>query len=328
MELTPGSTYVHAGIGVVRVEKTTDGGIEVADLDGDRFDVEAEDIDEVLRPLVSPGRAAALFDSLTDPPSAFSDDPPGRRSRHYIEIFEDGTIDEQVNALRAIMHDPRNEPAETQNRKRFEELVLGELSTAQSMTLGDLRTRLAAAFRKAPRPIDVLPDRGSEIPPVESIPICPGFRTVGAFHVERQIGAGEDGLEKTFEVGPGLWFAYGVTELDDPATDTGAARDHDSDRQPQAVLLAVRADHAESVEQMQRWAAGEGLTATGDRVPIHGAHLMIADAEAARDHDYIATVVARGGRCDAGRTAMLHLDGDGSAQATVGGTVVVVRVEA
>ncbi|MEL6983522.1 MAG: helicase-related protein, partial [Actinomycetota bacterium] len=64
---------------------------------------------------------------------------------------------------------------------------------------------------------------------------------------------------------------------------------------------------------------------------IDGARLMIADAEAARDHDYIETVVARGGRCVAGRTAMLHLDGDGSAQvgqATVDGQVVVVRVEA
>lgn len=332
MELTPGSTYVHVGIGVIRIEKVSVEAIEVADLDGDRFDIEADEIGEVLRPLVSPERAATLYESLTDPPSAFSDDPPGRRSRRYVEIFEDGTIDEQVDALRAIIHDPRNEPAETQNRKRFEALVLGELSTAQSITLGDLRTRLAAAFRSTPRPIDVLPDRSSEIPPANSIPICPGLRTVGAFYVERQIGVGESGLEQTFDVGPGLWFAYGMAGPDEPPTDLAPENvTNVSGLNHEGVLMAVRADHAESAQRMQEWAVGEGVSAAGDRVPIDGARLMIADAEAARDSEYIETVLARGGRCVAGRTVTLHLAGDGSAQvgqATVGGQVVVVRVEA
>ncbi|MEL6983126.1 MAG: hypothetical protein AAFO29_11940, partial [Actinomycetota bacterium] len=287
MKLTPGATYVHVGIGVVRIEKVSDEGIEVADLDGDRFDIESDEIEDVLRPVISSERAAILYDSLTDPPSAFSQDPPGRRSRHYVEVFEEGTIDEQVDALRAIIHDPRNEPAETQNRKRFEALVLGELSTAQSITIGDLQSRLARALRTPLRPIDVLPDRSSEIPPVDSIPTCPGLRTIGAFYVERQVGAGEAGLGQTFEVGPGLWFAYGSTELAERSTGTDS---DDGDRHPEGVLMAIRADRADSAERMRRWAAGEGVVATGDRVPIDGARVMIADAEAARDHDYIETV--------------------------------------
>jgi RNA polymerase-interacting CarD/CdnL/TRCF family regulator len=321
MDFLAGATFVHVGIGVVRIERVTAAGFEVADLDGDRFDVEADEADDLLRPLVSAERAAELTDLLAASPGVFSDDPPGRRSRRYAELFDEGTIDEQVEALRAILHDPRNEPAERQNLKRYQDLVLGELAVAQSVTPAQLRVRLARAKGDEPRPFDLLPDPSTELSEIDSIPACPGLETVGAFHVERRIGAGAGALERTFETTPGVWFAYGRSDVDPSGADLDLP----------AVLLVVRADEAAPADRLGRWAAGEGAEPVGDTVGVEGARLMIGDAVAAADHWFMEAALSRGTPCVGGRLAQIHLGGDGEAQvscANVDGQVVMVRVQA
>lgn len=322
--MTPevGRHYVFSGVGVgvVKVEKPPPT-LELSDLDGDRFEVDESEYD-FLRMVVSEQEAEVLFERLTVAPASFSDDRESKRSLHYNEVFDNGTLEEQVEALRSIRHDPRDSPTEKQNRKRFEALVFGELAVALGVTAKTIRVRLANRVGAEPAAYDLLPDRSAELPEVNDIPAVANMRTLGSLYVEAEIGAGAEGVEQRLPASPGVWFAYGRSH-EDP--DDGAEKDRDPDPD---VLLAVHAEHGASV-----LATGEQpLEPVGQRVPVEGATLCIADATAAGDRGFADRRMSLGGTgVFEGRAAQLSIGGDGSCRVehvSVDGRAVVVRVTA
>ncbi len=311
MDLQIGTNVVFAGVGVVRVEVPPPA-LEVADLDGDKFEVDAEDYD-LLRPIVSEEEATRLFERLLLAPESFSQERESKRSVHYLDVYDSGTPDEQVDALRAILHDQRNEAAETQNQKRFEELVFNELAVALGVTFGTIRSRLAKRMGGSPAPADLLVDRSAELPSDADIPSVPAMQTLGAIWVDAEIGAGAEGVERTATAASGVWFAYGCTQLD------GADDD---------MLVAVHAEHG-----LRRWLDGDAdLGNAGGPVPVEGATLCVADVAAASDARFTHRMATLGGDgVFDGRAVRLHLGGDGSCQVqhhVVDGRAVGVVVRA
>jgi hypothetical protein len=298
------------GVGLFGVRTLDSGEIEITeragDSDGDGpagsddvYAIDADEAAEVLRPPVSAAAAEALVARFSVPPAPVAgDERPGRRSMRWVDVFDSGTVDEQVDVLVALYRKPDPSPPEQSFERRYEGLLVPELALALGVGHRALRARLRLLARGEPIPRSLsLPDRSQELagsgpppPPVD------GHEAIGAFVVEDGIGIGPSGGELLVDAEQGVWFGYVRADGDDAAGLLVVHRDHLGE------LADLRADADADAE-----GAGDGTELVAE-----GATVLAVDRAFLDDPDFGRDLESGGTGDVPGRALSFHLGGDGT----------------